>query len=147
MPNVYIIIGNAKTRKSSTIRALTGVYRSIMRRVAISTVTTVNMFVQVISLQEDNISSKKIIEKHNSDEYILLSLRLNHANGLPSGLDYINDFLSNHWNIQQIVVLGHAPQTIAFPNQITNINSFWSINDNTATNSIANQIRRWWGWL
>jgi hypothetical protein len=52
MVNLFIIIGDANSRKSSTIRALTGAYNSKCYDIQINNKAILNFYVQICALQE-----------------------------------------------------------------------------------------------
>ena len=146
MSEVQIIMGDSKVRKSSTIRALTGVFRSSRPQIKTTDGLVINVFVQIRALQEVAITPEEFIKKHDSEEYILLGLRINGGHRNPSGLEYIEKFRSHGWNIKDIYVLGRELSDLPFslPHDI----SAYSIKDsNIPANEIACKIRERWGWL
>jgi len=147
MLNIFIIMGDRNTRKSATIRALTGAFQRKVYQVA-TQMGNIDIFVQISSLQESRISPQKFIkeiEEYNCPN-VLVSLWISQGNGQPDGLTYIREFLNRGWNIQQIVVLGvnnlpyNLPQNTPSPNYIPNSRDL-------PANQIASQIREWWQWL
>jgi len=145
-PDVWVIMGHAAVGKSSTIRALTGVWRLGKTNVQTVQGTLNDIFIQVRSLQEKGIKPSDFIIVHNSDRYILLSLRINSRTQYPNGLRYIQAFINNNWRIREIIVLGtnvlpyNLPRSIPTPMFIPN-------SKNTPANQIAHQIRGIWNWL
>jgi hypothetical protein len=160
MPNVYAILGEADTRKSSTVRALTGAGQLQPGWIVATTLPlgNIEVYVQIRSLQEEKGITPKdfinIIGKHN--EYrakqtpkwnpvtnILIPLRISAFNNCPAGTDYLQHFASVGWNIiRPIVVLGAAALPTAFPAHHPIPNSA-----STPANGIASQIRPLWLWL
>ena len=146
MPDVYVIMGDKNTRKSSTIRALTGVYNKGVYEIAIQGGQVIDVFVQISSLQESGISPQEFIKETKNYQHILLSLWILSGNGQPDGLTYIQDFINAGWDIREIVVLGmnnlpyNLPTNAPKPKYIQN-----SIN--LPANQIASQIRNWWKWF
>ena len=146
MPEVQIIMGDPQVGKSRTIRALTGVFKSSPSQIKTEDGRVIDAFVQIRALQEDVITPEEFIKKHDSDEYILLCLRINGGHRNPSGLEYIEKFRSHGWNIKDIYVLGRELSDLPFslPHDI----SAYSIKDsNIPANEIACKIRERWGWL
>src|SRR5262245_50581674 len=118
--NVYAVIGGGDTRKSSSVRALTGVGQR--KAVAVATVTgAMQTFVQISALQESEISPGDFVHDMNSGGHqnILVTLRDAplHKGGAhyPSGSDYIQEFIRAGWNIHQVVVLGAHHLSYALP--------------------------------
>jgi hypothetical protein len=150
MPDIYIIMGHSKSRKSATIMALTGAskVRAEGYEVATSTTTDIIFFIQTRSLQEKKISPEDFINNINIGNYanVLISLRINPANKKPNGLEYIRAFINVGWSIKQISVLGvqklpyDLPSKVPFPKVIPDAKTM-------AANRIASQIRSEWGWL
>lgn len=147
MPIVYAILGDANTRKSSTTRALTGVYR---RRVL--TVATrrgnIDIFVQTSSLQEYEISPQAFMDNMNNAGHlqILVNLWISPAQNFPAGNSYLRDFVNAGWTIEQIVILGSNPIDAELP-----IGSPIPLHIPNSTvmpaNQIACQVRENWNWL
>jgi len=144
MPNVFVLIEEDGARKSSTIRALTGIHNKGDWQVATTTVI-MNIYIETRSLQEKSIRPQDFINQFGNKQNILISLRINPCKGCPGGVDYINAFVSNGWNISQIVILGTnilpglsqgLPQP--FPIPIVPIEP---------ANQIASRIRTRWGWF
>jgi hypothetical protein len=147
MPEVFIIMGHRDSRKSATIRALTGAL--FRKQYDIATATNIiRCFVQIRALQEDNISPKKFIADMNSLNVnnILLSLKIKGTRRQNvKGIDYINVFIKEGWTIGHLVILNAdnissvprgCPQPLFIPNSVT-----------TPANKIASQVRKSWQWL
>jgi len=150
MPDIFIIAGNASTRKSSTIRALTGASQRTIRQVE-TLHGVIDIFVQISSLQESNVSPQEfidIIADHNCG-YVLLSLWVTNPQNInqqPDSLTYIQEFQNVGWNIRGIVVLGDASLPYVLPQNIP-IPTFIPNSRNLPNNAIASQIRHAWQWL
>ena len=147
MPNIYIVIGNGNTRKSSLIRALSGVANRGKYEIEDSSSIKNEFFIQVRSLQEANISPPDFItEMQNSNvSHILAALRINTLNSQPNGASYINAFINTTgWNISGIIKMGGGiitglPAGCTAPVQINNTNS-------RAANEMASSVRQTWLW-
>jgi len=150
MPTLYVILGDANTRKSSTVRALTGVARR--RSVTVgTTVGDIDVFVQVSSLQESEIMPADFISEMTSAGHqnivvtLWVSSRVTSTGTYPQGIVYLQEFIAAGWTLAQIVVLGAstfsgAPPATPAPHFIPNSRT-------TPVNRIAAQVRSWWGWL
>ena len=144
MPNVYIVMGNGKTRKSALIRAISGVRNRGKYEVEDTTPTKHEFFIQVRSLQEAKIDPQRFISEIQAEnaQHVLLALRINRLNGQPDGVSYINAFQSAAWNINGIVVMGANPPAGLPAVPTTMMNNPTS----RAANEMANIIRQAWGW-
>ena len=148
MPDAYVIMGDRNTRKSSTIRALTGAFQRGLYRVATQNAGVIDIFVQISALQESGISPQQFIQQvgQNNYQYVLVSLWISQGNGQPNGQTYIQYFLYAGWNILAIVVLGtnrlpyFLPRNTPPPRFIPNSQAL-------PANQISSQIRTWWQWL
>ena len=147
MQDVFIIMGDRNTRKSATIRALTGAFRKGEYQVA-THIINMDVFVQISSLQESGISTQDFIREANQNSCInvLVSLWIHQGNGQPNGLTYIQDFLNAGWNLRDIVVLGINNLPYNLPTGSSNPN-FIPNSQNLPANQIASQIRGWWQWI
>jgi hypothetical protein len=159
MPDVYAILGESNTRKSSTVRALTGVpSEHYAWTVATPTSPTgsINVYVQIMALQESGIDPEDFIKKiiridkeqirggYPSVNKIFIPLRISAFNKCPEGAVYLQDFKKAGWNIQPIVVLGAAALPPALPRVPTHpIPGSASM----PANEIASEIRPLWNWL
>ncbi len=160
MPNVYAILGDSNTRKSSTVRALTGVMKQDNAwKVAMPSPTgNIDVYVQIKALQEEGVNAQELVDKvvsvnrfraehgqHPVND-ILIPLRISAVNGFADGTVYLQHFALAGWNIHQIVVLGTTtllsplPAGAPAPNQIPYSASM-------PANQIASLIRGWWSWL
>jgi hypothetical protein len=147
MVEVYLILGDHNVRKSSTVRALTGIGNRGTRTGA--TITgNIDVYIEVRALQENNIQPSDFTQQvvpASGCQYVLVPLRIQQVNNLPSGNDYIQHFITAGWTMQQVVVLGMAfipPLPGGAPNP-----NFIPQAPMTPANNIASQIRGWWGWL
>ena len=159
MPNVYAILGESNTGKSSTVRALTGVTMQYDTWTVATTPPTgnIDVYVEIKALQESNIQPQDFVKKiadldqflitkgHHTVNNILIPLRISAVNGCPDGAVYLQHFARMPipgWNIRPIVVLGAAAMPTAFPahHPIPGLASM-------PANGIASQIRPLWNWL
>ena len=145
MPNIFIVLGDIKTRKSVTIRALTGVFRRGEWQVA-TQAGNINIFVQIRSLQELRITPQNFLTQIANRTNVLVPLRVSSGKGQLDGLQYIQTFINNGCTISQIVVLGTNNLPYNLPAGLPN--PLFIPNSRTIPpNQIAHQIRRHWGWL
>ncbi len=106
MKQVFIVIGKSGSRKSSTIRALTGAGSGQkVLQIRTSHNETINVFVCNTSLQEDKITPENFVqevEKHQEKpDYILVALRDKASRNLkyPNADGYISYFRNTGWEI------------------------------------------------
>ncbi len=169
MPDVYVILGESDTRKSSTVRALTGAPMQYDAwRVATNPPTgkiDIDVYVQIQALQEAGIAAPDFVDKiADVDKHrvkhglsivtnILVPLRILGVNGFHDGADYLKHFagIPHGWNIRPIVVLGVAalPTTLCAWKQQSICIPFQNTIPPTMppANGIASQIRPLWNWL
>jgi len=160
--NVYIIMGNGGTRKSSIINALTGHHgRTRIYDIKFKgrTKTEKKVYIITQSLQEytnNRMAPLAFINFINRErttnkfDYILIPLLINSS--LGSGQDYFNEFRNVGWNILRIEIStindNHLPDWIDnLPNHA--INPFQQRNTELLkpTNVIAAKIRKRWRWM
>jgi len=147
MPNLYIVIGEAETRKSSCIRALSGVFRR--KRYTIRTVNDGDIDVYIpgtSSLQERGISPDDFMDevKRDGSQNVLMSLWISATGTQPAGHTYIQRFIQAGWNIERVVVLDEK-DPIDLPQGCPN-QQLIPGSRNLPANEIASQIRQSWQW-
>jgi len=149
MRRVFVILGESRSRKSTTIRALTGAFQRGPWQVATQD-GNVNIFAQISALQEANISPEEFVQTINATENgpdVLVTLRLRASRANPDAFGYIERFEQEGWDVVAIVLLGRAPQESS--NRLSEIShEFFAIPDSIElpSNWIAHQIRERWGW-
>ena len=147
-PEIFVIMGRVGIGKSSTIRALTGLFHGGKTDVQTVQGTLKNIYVEIRSLQEKGILPSKFISDHNNDTYILLSLRIDSFKGYPNGLTYLQAFINNNWQVKEITILGNSPLPYSLPPGIpTPLHIPTSTQARIPANQIAHQIRNVWNWL
>jgi hypothetical protein len=146
MANVFAVIGNARMRKTSSIRALTGVGKVSPRWNVAYTHGNASTYVQPPGLQETHIPPETFIQTVNGAgvECVIVALRyseVGHGGQIfPNAAAYLAAFQRANWNISGHAVLGPGDPlpgggvTI----QITNP-------DDMASNAIAARLRQTWG--
>jgi ABC-type cobalamin/Fe3+-siderophores transport system ATPase subunit len=140
--NIYIIIGEGQSGKSSLIRALTGVFRSTMRTVQFINGEIINLAIWTQSAQEATplVTPTMLLERINNSRATnaLIALRPGNAT------DYINLIAQQH-NIVQVVFIGWAeivPQ-VPTPGTVNIITQ----SRKRPVNANAAMVRNWWGWM
>lgn len=151
MPDIYVVLGYANCRKSSTVRALTGASRRGMFSIATAAGIS-DFFVQITSLQEAGIMPATFSQemRQRNSQNILTSLwiteRTYGATTYPAGIEYFREFLAQGWTVRGVSVLGantlpyQLPTGCPVPNYVVNPAQM-------ANNQIASQIRNWWHWV
>jgi len=143
MAEVWAVVGHANTRKTSTIRALTGVGR-VKRNwdVQYRARGTVEAYVHPPGLQESDVSPQAFIEMANEAgaRYVIIALRYEPAGEHPDAAGYLAAFRAAGWHIAGHAILGHGNPLPGFVGGI-------SIPDaaNMPSNEIAAQLRQEWG--
>lgn len=148
MPDIFVVIGDANSRKSYTIRALTGAYNKGFYDIGLQNNNILNVYVHISSLQESRISPQQFVTDLNTVgySYVLVSLWIRSGHGQPDGLTYLNAFISAGWNVQDIVVLGTPQLPYALPTSVPTP-AFIPNSVGLPANNIASQIRGTWNWL
>ena len=162
MPNVYAILGESNTRKSSTLRALTGVpMKYDTWSVATSPTVNIDVYIKIRALQEAGINAPDFVKKiadldkflvkqgHHTVNNILIPLRISAFNNCPDGTDYLKRFARTPgWNIHPIVALlgAAALPTVSLPAGVL-ARQIPSYSTTMPANLIASHIRGWWNWL
>lgn len=151
MVTVHAIFGESNTRKSSSVRALTGVAR--FKEVTVTTnVGDINVFVRISALQESEIDPQAFIAEVTSGQYenVLVPLRIFQLikgnRTYPDGSKYIQDFIRAGWHIRHVVVLGIPTLQNPLPSGTPKPN-YIPLSTSTPVNKITSQIRYWWDWL
>ncbi|KAB2967367.1 hypothetical protein [Zoogloea sp.] len=159
MPNVFLIMGDANARKSSTIRGLTGVARASEYDVETFLAPfRLSVYAKVSSLQESHLQPVDFIQTVDTGNYdnVLVSVWFSHLNWtdpitqqqhtFPRGEVYVQQFLQQHWIIQEIVCLGVAqlpnPLPAGLPAPL-----FIPLSPTMPSNEITSDIRRHWNWM
>lgn len=143
MTDIYVIMGDSNSRKSSTIRALTGVARK--RSYDISTTNgIIETYISISSLQESKTSPKAFLKEVNSMgcKNVLVSLWIRNGKSLPKGRKYLDKFTKSGWNIKPIAVLGSTLPNLPQRYSVKSIKS-----KKRPSNEIASEVRKMWNWL
>lgn len=147
MKTLYVVMGADGTRKSSTIRALTGIRASSMTTVA-TLQGVMDVYVQLCSPQEKGLMPdhvlRQVISKNASCVLAALWLNANAHNGTPNGDKYIDHFIKHGWTLNGIAILG-SNDSIGFTNSISQPLHI-SNSEQMPANAIAALIRDQWQW-
>ncbi|MBI5887764.1 MAG: hypothetical protein HZB82_03520 [Deltaproteobacteria bacterium] len=144
--DVYLIMGAAKTRKSATIRCLTGLGSRQVCDIQLLQGNKIDIFTHIRALQEQGIAPDKFIAdiKKESHTNLLIPLRIKKANRCPDGDEYIMKFQKTGWNIMPIFVLGTQSNASL---SALNLNiQFIATSAQNPNNHNANIVKKTWGW-
>jgi energy-coupling factor transporter ATP-binding protein EcfA2 len=168
MPNVFIVMGDAQSGKSTTIRALTGLGPpKKCWNIRKQNNEDIDIYVFSHALQEDDKTktvNQLLALAKGCNKNILVSLRIGRRNtARGTGYDHIRQFIEQGCNIAQIVVLivpdenntrsdGNIINGIEqeFHNEGIDVNPLVIVrraNELYPANAIAAKIRKEWGWL
>jgi len=158
MRRVFIVVGHTGSRKSSTIRALTGTGPPKIYQVRITNDEILNIYVHHSSLQEARISPaafitqvekfvEECVEEFESDPDVLVALRTSSSQNreFPEAREYASQFMQAGWQIAGVVYLHGGPRSPLIADTPVPIQFYGS--KNMANNEITHQIRAEWGWL
>lgn len=155
-PNVYVILGEANMRKSSTMRCLSGVDRKNVYKIQHANGNIRDTFVQITSLQEADCTESEFVTYVTQNvkkpyEDIFICLRINNLihpktkRQLNRAEDYINHFKNIKWNIVAIVDFQDANNTV----QLGNITSTLTLTDThkDPANYTASIVKNHFNWI
>ncbi len=151
---VYVIMGVGSTRKSSTIRALTGIAVCNVFDVAMSDGEEIPMLVCPQALQEAKKSPEnffkevtKRLKKKNFDS-MLIALRGKGIKKFPDGIYYLKEFRGKGWEIvSPLILLGKEKlENLKLEENGFQIHQIKNSRE-MASNKIAARIRKIWGWM
>ena len=160
MANIYCVIGDGNTRKSSIIRCLTGAGRSKIFQVETNG-APIDVLVYVSSLQESFILPNQLqaIIIRTNVNHVLIPLWVRSRNAtnprthtrvqLPNAVGYLNYLMTQQHRIMRPIVLfqGLTPNGFALntnnpiPNPLI-LNSTIT----QANNEMRETVKRIWGW-
>ncbi len=146
MPRVFIIMGHRKVRKTSTIRALTGVYKFGEWDVTTSDMGVLKIYIHLSALQEKMITPEVFLRDNKNHENILVPLRIDGGYKYPKGIEYIKKIIEAKWVIAGVVVLKEQELVNSGFLDERRLH-FLPNSENTPSNQIASKIRNWWNWL
>ena len=109
MPSVYAVVGGPNTHKTSSIRALTGVWRRERNwHIAYVDAGSIDTYVEPRGLQENNISPQEFIGEVNQSgaTRIVVALRYSEMGEHPDAIEYLNAFVAAGWDVVRHAVLG-----------------------------------------
>ena len=150
MRRVFIVVGHSGSRKSSTIRALTGVGHPKVLQVQPINGEILDIYIHPASLQEDKRTPDdfiRFVENLNDNPDVLVALRLqgSRTGEFPDATEYALQFEQAGWQIAGVASLHGGPRNPLINNTPAPIPIDNS--NNMPANGIANRIRREWDWL
>lgn len=149
MKRLYLILGEGGTRKSATVRCLTGIRTKTYCDIRLATGSDIKIWAWMRAAQEMGMDISNAITDIASDpeQHFLLPLRIHAAWSCPDGIDYINAFISHGFIIVGIAIMGinatSMPHTL--PSGIPTIYLPNSRID--PANANAHAIRPLYGWM
>jgi hypothetical protein len=155
MPRFFVVLGDNGTRKSSLVRALSGVGRRTVVDLAFHGGDE-KTHVEVRSGQESGLTPQAFTALIDAQlvRWPILNVLVpfwvtgGHMKGTtyPGGNDYIDAIIHRGWPIAEIIVLGQP----ALPFQLPHGAPTPRFIPNSATspaNNTASQVRSWWHWI
>jgi hypothetical protein len=141
---VWAVVGRANRRKTSTIRALSGVGK-LQRNWAMQHAAygEIEAYIEPCGLQEKNISPQDFIDAVNEAgvHYAIVALRYERVGERPhDAADYLNGFRTVGWNIAGYAILGPGQMLPGFAGATLIPNAAQA-----PSNEIAAQLRGAWG--
>lgn len=119
MVRFWVVVGDGDTRKSATVRALTGVSKAEQHwQVAYSGWGNQRTYVELSGLQEQQpvyCQPRDFIDRVEAAgvDYAILALRHNAVRHRPDAATYISAFIKHHWQLEHIGITGanYGPST------------------------------------
>ncbi len=144
--NVYLLMGEAEARKSSSIRCLTGLFKKRTCEIELTTKEEIEVYAMMQALQEAKVDPDSFVKLVKKGKYsnVLVPLRIKRANRCPAGLEYVEKFLNEGWNVKPIIILG----TDRLPYQLASniVREYIKDSADKPNNRNVKKIRRKWGW-
>jgi len=145
--HLWIVLGGKSSRKGSTIRALTGAGRARILDVMTTNGHQMPIWCKIASVNEawPPPPPRKWVQslfKIGADNF-LVAFQLDHGVAGREATDYLDALAASNATIEQIVTLGEP--TRGWVKNYTSHHAHVS-NSDIATNAIAHQIRKLWGW-
>ena len=161
--HVWILVGKANSRKSSTIRALTGHHRESALEIARVDGQIMPFYTIIKPLNElegppspsevtdylvqaasEIMSGSENVEVVSQRINLLVALTMNGPTPGKSVADYLNAFVAAGWHMESVVTLGEpTPAWIkSYGAPYADVSLL-----NAPNNAIAHDIRQLWGWL
>lgn len=140
--NIFIIIGEGQSGKSSLVRALSGVFRNTTRTVQLANREIINIAIWTQSAQEARplVTPAMLLQRINGTAATNALIVLRPANAI----DYINLIAQQH-EIVQVVFIGRTEMVPQVPVP-GNVNVITQSRDRPV-NANAAMVRNWWGWV
>lgn len=110
--DIYVLVGNEATRKSTLIRCLTGCYNRNIRDIMFENGSSIRLYAVTNTLQAMHLTSEDFMKEAERThcQAVLLEIwpKAHPANPIkyPDALTYLNDFLIDGWRIKKVVALG-----------------------------------------
>ena len=149
--DAYVVIGEKRSFKSSTIRSLSGCRVFGARTYIIGRDKPTSVFVYLSSLQEGTGRTPKEFERLVEDTNATACLFSLHPSGrgkFPDADDYLSYFASIGWNIRRIAVLNSNTNPLTNTRLRTGVlQCFPFLRLPVAVNELAANVRRHFGWL
>lgn len=146
--DVYVIVGEQYSGKSSVTRCLTGSARSRTRLIT-TTSNSVRVYVHLISLQEERTTPEEFESKVSQEDCdaVLLSLRPGPARGCPDADTYLGHFIGLGWNIVRVAFLGVPVSSVTTTLNGAAIHAPFPTVGSTPVNEVAAHVRQHFGWV
>jgi len=166
----WILVGENDSRKSSTIRCLTGLQKPDYHDIALENGQCMPIYAEIRSLQEHGEDKKytpegycefiKIeIKSYAENGYItpkyynlILPIHYNSGNKSKSGKEYIYAFVKSGWEIQSVISMGERVFSEANSKRMDWVSwlgcHYGEVPESTELSSTesASRIRKFWGW-
>jgi hypothetical protein len=147
--DVYIIIGNPNTRKSSVVRSLTGCFnRNIRDILFLGGKTAVRVYARVGCMQDTKTTPEDFIAEVARARCAAVlcclapSVHPNYRDVYPDAQAYLSRFKAEGWRVRSIAVLGQNDGGVRSPN----LRQF-PLSTTAPINVTAQAVRNHFGWV
>ena len=126
--DVYLIIGEYATGRSSLMRCLTGSKQMEVKELKMLKQNVINAYVFVRSAQEKGMQPQdvinEVIQNPQKPNAVVATLRRKAVNKCPDAISYITAFQNAGWNVQKTVLLDFQANSPAYinPYMLSNVN-------------------------
>ena len=147
--DIYLIVGNPRTRKDSVVRSLTGCFNRSVRDIQVQGVRTpLRVYARVGTLQDKNTTVEDLVAESDRTRCNAVICCLSpeastaHPERCPDAQAYAAGFRAAGWRIQAVAVLGQNGGGL----RATNLRQYPHA-PTAPINATAREIRAQFGWL
>ena len=149
MKSIWLLVGEANTRKSSTVRSLLGLGKTGVVEVEFLSGAVLPIWGAIRAAQEHPLSPTELLAVLNENvstvPNVLLPLRYDPAKRQPSAEVYVKALLKDGWIVRYVVSFGEPARSWLKTSGLPYIEVPKSTS--TPCNTVAAHVRATFGWL